>query len=198
MRSVFSCLGAIGVTALCACMSYPRKKAVDGVAVPQLESWAGCSVANAVAKQFIRAGMLLNELDPFVDQGRIVFRICDAETLDCNRTPQPFAEVCVIDLSHQTSRKVSKAAWSPRGLPVERETSYLVIFLHESPGESVFEWDLHYRFRGSPFSGGTSPGVLAGVSEVRGDAPTVRVAIGKSRAFQTQSSAILFGEQSLE
>lgn len=197
MRSILRALGLMSAGALCARIAHSQPKALNVAHPVKVEGWKGCSVANALAKQFARAGGLMNELDNFVAEGRMVFRICDAETLDCNHAPQPF-EPCHMDVKLQPSHRVVKTEWSPRGVPVERKASYVVVLRHQTPSEVVFTWDLHYRFSGSQMPGDTGPGVLAGVSEVSDDAPTVKVAIAKGKAIQTQSSAILFGEQSIE
>lgn len=63
MRRLLRALGVISAAALCGCMVHSQPRTLDVAPPAHLESWAGCSVANALAKQFARAAGLMNELD---------------------------------------------------------------------------------------------------------------------------------------
>lgn len=167
---------------------------------PRVQSnWKNCGVANAVAQQFARALATLGELDHYVNVGEVTFRVCDGETLDCNETPQPFPPSCRSRYDVSRRQQQRALVWSPNGVPAERKNPYALVMINETAHDVVFTWPMKYQFSGSPTGADSNPsGVLGGVSESRGDAPTIRVVVPKVDAHETKDSAILVGERSVE
>lgn len=166
---------------------------------PVQGNWKNCRVANAVAQQFAHALVTMGQLDHYVNGGTVTFRVCEEESLECNVTPQPFPENCQALLAASPGRKQTALTWSPSGTPPERKAPYALAMVKESGNDVVFSWPMNYQFSGSPTRPDGKPsGVLAGVSESRGGAPTIRVVVHKFNAHETKESAILFGERSVE
>lgn len=191
-------LTALLMTGGCAAQSAESKAAAPPPA--QVKSnWRTCGVANAVAQQFARALVTLGQLDHYVTAGKLTFRVCDEESLDCNETPQPFPASCETVLSASNGRKQTTLVWSPAGIPHERKTPYALVMVNETEHDVVFSWPMNYQFNGSPtLPDGEPSGILAGVTEVRGDAPTIRVVVARFDARETKGSVIQLGERSVE
>ena len=161
------------------------------------DSWRDCAVARSLALQFTRGLSLLGEVEPYLADDAILFRVCDRERLDCNSPPQPFPGDCKDRFFSQRLSKSIETSWSSTAKPLERSASYAVVFIEHKANETVAELDLRYRFAGSPDSPASGPHVLAGVTESSDDAPTIRVVIPKGHSTKTRESAILIGEREI-
>jgi hypothetical protein len=190
----------IFVATLFGCVPKSAQPKASASAVTPLvsESWKTCAVANVVAEQFSRSLVLLGELERFTENESIHFRVCDPGSLDCNEAAQPFVDACQNFLKLPNRRTSINTSWSLEGIPQERQKPYAILFIAEGPKEITFDWPLRYTFNGSPLlPNGKSLGVLSGVTETRGDLPTIRVVVNKSKPHETTSSAILIGERKI-
>lgn len=169
-----------------------------GPAVPSAareSTWQRCAVASALARQFTHALALLGEMDSFVDDGRIMFRVCDANGPECNHFPQPFPGACPDQFFVARLSKRIDTTWSTETTPSERAASYVPVLIGRRDNDITAEVDLHYRLSGSPaVPVGSASRVFAGVTASRGDAPTIRVVIAGDGS-QTRDSVILIGER---
>jgi hypothetical protein len=189
----------LGSCLILGCLSCARATSVpSSTVVSGSESWRSCSVARALARQFTRGLSLLGEVEPYLADDAIAFRVCDREPLSCNSPAQPFPGDCKDRFVSQRLSKTIETSWSSTPRPLERPTSYGVVFMEDRANDIVAELALRYRFAGNPEGGTASPHVWTGVTETTEDAPTIRVVIPKGHATTTQNSAIQFGEREIE
>ena len=174
----------------------PAERTAPPAAV--VSAWKRCAVASTLARQFTNALGLLGEVGSYVDDGRIVFRVCDATGPECNQLPQPFPGACPDHFFVQRLSKRIETTWSTETTPSERAASYVPVFIDRRNNDIVAEVDLHYRFSGSPGApDGAASRVLSGVTVSRDDAPAIRVVI-PGGGSQTRDSVILIGEREID
>jgi hypothetical protein len=162
------------------------------------ESWKTCSVARALARQFSRGLALLAEVEPYLAEDGLSFRVCDRERLDCNGAAQPFPGECRDRFYSQRLSKSIATSWSSGARPLERSASYAVVFMESRTNDIVAELALGYQFVGNPGADTRGPHVWAGVAETSEDLPTIRVVIPKDHPSTTRESTIVLGEREID